>query len=305
MTFYSITGQKYWFKINDETTIQGRRRPKQLLPSKYRRVFTNKQIVCVEYQDLTPSAERDIFQVSALCVTLLFSCCIQQRVQLGLALTPAEKLSVISTPRSKFIRHLMSTYITSTGLASDHIKWDRSRGSDFRTITTAVYVLDQNFKVGQLSQIQKWLKSTADPSHSFRTKVDQAFSTLCKLIDKKYTKAFIGYKKPKVAPVELVGMIYLVSTLGDMSLPDLCNAIVEMRDHVQEHHGANVSLNDRVGKTAIDFINDMAKRRTSSKKRKLEDANESSSKKPASAASLPTVGRPRPSLPSTPRLPQI
>jgi len=46
---------------------------RKLLPEKYRKLFANKQIVCVEYIDLSDADEREIFQ----------------RVQLGMALTPA------------------------------------------------------------------------------------------------------------------------------------------------------------------------------------------------------------------------
>lgn len=34
-----------------------------LLPETYRRLFANKQIVCIEYQDITDDDEREIFQV--------------------------------------------------------------------------------------------------------------------------------------------------------------------------------------------------------------------------------------------------
>ena len=54
----SITGEKLYYK--DIGTSRPKRR---LLPEKYRRLFANKQIVCVEYQDITDSDEREIFQV--------------------------------------------------------------------------------------------------------------------------------------------------------------------------------------------------------------------------------------------------
>ena len=33
------------------------------MPERYRRLFANKQVVCIEYQDLPDSDEREIFQV--------------------------------------------------------------------------------------------------------------------------------------------------------------------------------------------------------------------------------------------------
>ncbi|TFK19227.1 hypothetical protein FA15DRAFT_709187 [Coprinopsis marcescibilis] len=72
-----MTAEKLWYK--DMPT--GKRR--KIIPDKLRRVFAGKQIVCVEYQDITENDEREIFQ----------------RAQLGMGLTPAEKLQVINTPR--------------------------------------------------------------------------------------------------------------------------------------------------------------------------------------------------------------
>ncbi|KAG7442576.1 uncharacterized protein BT62DRAFT_935881 [Guyanagaster necrorhizus] len=63
------TGRKYWYR--DHPGVPGKQ--KNILPESLRRIFANKQIVCVEYSDLTDDGERDIFQ----------------RVQLGVALTPA------------------------------------------------------------------------------------------------------------------------------------------------------------------------------------------------------------------------
>lgn len=57
--FLRYTGDKLWFKAGTET-------PKtrvKFLPEKYRKLFANKQIVCVEYQDITDADEREIFQV--------------------------------------------------------------------------------------------------------------------------------------------------------------------------------------------------------------------------------------------------
>lgn len=54
--------------------------------------FANKQIVCVEYDDLTDDQEREIFQVSILLDKSLHTSKLMpshQRVQLGVALTTA------------------------------------------------------------------------------------------------------------------------------------------------------------------------------------------------------------------------
>lgn len=56
----SLTGERLWYK---EVPSGKSARARKLLPERYRRVFANKQIVCVEYHDITDTDEREIFQV--------------------------------------------------------------------------------------------------------------------------------------------------------------------------------------------------------------------------------------------------
>jgi hypothetical protein len=62
-----------------------------ILPTPLQQAFANKQIVCVEYDSLTHEQEREIFQVCPHIAIFLFSFIdtSPQRVQLGVALTPA------------------------------------------------------------------------------------------------------------------------------------------------------------------------------------------------------------------------
>ncbi|PPR06444.1 hypothetical protein CVT24_002602, partial [Panaeolus cyanescens] len=128
------TGEKLYFRhptststsISKHTTSS--RKTIQLLPEKYKRLFSNKQIVCVEYQDITDKDEREVFQ----------------RVQLGMALTPAEKLQVISSPRAAFIRTLVTRHLKEDGpLGGSALEWDTTRGSDFRCVGQAIYYMDR------------------------------------------------------------------------------------------------------------------------------------------------------------------
>lgn len=51
-----------------------------------------------------------------------------------MALTPAEKLQVISTQRSAFVKSMQQQFLKdSDSLAGEYLEWDRSRGSDFRS----------------------------------------------------------------------------------------------------------------------------------------------------------------------------
>jgi hypothetical protein len=48
--------RKYWYK-------QKAGKPGKQLPPKYKRMFSNKQIVCIEYMEITEDDEREIFRV--------------------------------------------------------------------------------------------------------------------------------------------------------------------------------------------------------------------------------------------------
>lgn len=65
----SLTGEKLWYK-DVQVTGKGSR-ARRLLPDDTKKIFANKQIVCVEYQDITDADEREIFQV---CHSLCFAC---------------------------------------------------------------------------------------------------------------------------------------------------------------------------------------------------------------------------------------
>ncbi|KAK1217811.1 hypothetical protein PQX77_019517 [Marasmius sp. AFHP31] len=128
------TGQQLWYGHDSSTdTAKG-----PLLPEKYRTIFSNKQIVCVEYEELKEVEERDIFK----------------RVQLGVALTNAEKLQAISTPRTDFIRYLTQKFLTSTTLGHPDVAWDHSRGRGFNMFAIVVYATSKwNKKTGLAASI--------------------------------------------------------------------------------------------------------------------------------------------------------
>lgn len=238
-----ISGEKWWFK--DVPGLKTTTKTRRILPEKLRKLFVNKQIVCVEYQDITDADEREIFQ----------------RVQLGMALTPAEKLQVINTPRAAFIRELQTLHLKEEGgLSGEGLEWDRSRGSDFRGIAQAVWCMDKlpSLKsVGSHSQLEKWLSASDAMNPTFRTKVQDTFRIFSDLVqDPKLNKVF---KKPaKVSPVEFVFISTLICAHKDkFSMPQLSAAIGQMRDDVRQKH-VDIRMNTRVSRCLMDFIGDLA-----------------------------------------------
>jgi len=75
-----------------------------------------------------------------------------------MALTPAEKLQVISTQRSAFIKSLQQQFLKdSDSLAGEYLEWDRSRGSDFRLGKTFFSICAKLDIINQVSRTNRVL----------------------------------------------------------------------------------------------------------------------------------------------------
>jgi len=228
-----------------------------LLPEKFRRLFSNKQIVCIEYMDIDDRDEREIFQ----------------RVQLGMALTPAEKLAVIKSARADFVRQLQSTFFKDSSSPLTTLAWDRSRGLDFRCLATVLWCLDrfrQNpsslANTGSIVQIESWLSAKQQSlSPQFESDVTNGFSFLEAMLsssDPAITSPFraiasskeASRKGQKVSPIEFICISLLVCIwYTRLSIKSMADAITRMRKAVRSEH-VDVRMNTRVGGTMITFI---------------------------------------------------
>ncbi|KAF9258648.1 hypothetical protein L218DRAFT_824021, partial [Marasmius fiardii PR-910] len=250
------TGRQYWF-------VNPNNKHGELLPERYRTIFSNKQIVCVEYQELKDTDERDIFT----------------RVQLGMALTVAEKLQAISTPRADLVRQLMQAFITSSTLAHPEIPWDRSRGRDFQIVGTVIYSLFKWDKYTGLKawlttgKLETWLNESETArrkpiqrslDEDFRDAVTRTFETVVKLATtKRYSSPFRASNTiaTKVSPIEMVGafiLTHIVHTCPskghkeEITLSGLSALYTLLRKKLREVH-KDVRSNATVGKTMFDF----------------------------------------------------
>ncbi|KAI9065685.1 hypothetical protein FKP32DRAFT_459384 [Trametes sanguinea] len=230
----AFTGEKFYFKI-DSKSVKG-----QVLPERYRKMFLNKQIVCMEYQDITPENEREIFQ----------------RVQLGMALTPAERLQAISSPVTSFIRELVDQFIVDN--LAENIEWDTSRANDFRTLATAVYGMSKWPKLvtaPSLGTIEKWLRDSHDLDDEFEDDVRGTFQVFCRLArDPELDSCFKLQGIKKVAPVEMLAITLLIhANKRRMTLSQLSEAITLMRHDVRQVE-KDVRLNSRTTKLLLNFL---------------------------------------------------
>ncbi|KAH7922251.1 hypothetical protein BV22DRAFT_1037715 [Leucogyrophana mollusca] len=259
-----FSNDKYWYKLS--SVSQTSRGPGKLLHDKYRRLFANKQIVCIEYQDLPDGDEREIFQ----------------RVQLGMALTPAEKLQVLATPMAAFVRTLQAEYLSQEKpLGGETLDWDRSRGADFRCVAQALYVIAKypsQLSVGTMPQVEKWLhtptvkargkgkkKAAEDEeeddlsnNEAFLERIHDTFRILSGLVGEPSLSSLFLRPGWRVSPIEFITMCLLVSVhKNKLTRRQLAEQIGEMRKRVRAEH-VDIRMNGRVAKTLIEFIKEIA-----------------------------------------------
>ncbi|PCH34561.1 hypothetical protein WOLCODRAFT_78807 [Wolfiporia cocos MD-104 SS10] len=235
--FITFTKEKFVFKNT------GKFKGVSVLPDRYIKIFRTKQIVCIEYQDLTNEDEREIFQ----------------RVQLGMALTPAEKLQAISSPRANLIRDLLSRYVHD-GLAAA-LDWEVSRGADFRCLTHVVYNIEKwstSPTFPGMVQLQKMMQQPNEPEEKFVSQVHQTFQVFLMLAqDPRYSAAFRLADVKKLAPVEFIAIATLIHVHKYKLTPaQLAEAIVLMRRTVRADE-VDIRMNSRVNKQFVDFIKDL------------------------------------------------
>lgn len=205
-----MTKKRLWFRSSDPKN--------EILPDKLKRQFENRQIVCVEYTDLTLDNEHDIFS----------------RVQNGVALNQSEKLQAILGNRNTFIRTLSQ---------SDDVQglpFEKKRGADFRVIAHAACTVmswspSTGAKQGQSytnshAALAKWLGEDGKPDvpSAERKRFRNAVRFIASLNPQPMRK------KRTIAPMELVGMIifayyYLQTSGADPASAEAAQAVTKFR----------------------------------------------------------------------------
>ncbi|KAI0641718.1 hypothetical protein C8Q79DRAFT_288783 [Trametes meyenii] len=225
------TNKKYYYQTFDDEK-------RAVLPKPLHFAFANKQIVCVEYEDLTDDQEREIFQ----------------RVQLGVALTAAERLQAIPGPWPALIREVQSLVLGDAGFGED-LDWGHDRGRDFSCLASIIHLIDSypSTTFPGAPRLEKWLMSTKAVPTKTREDVFETFRVFVALVKDKKTN--MPFSKPaRVSPIEFTMMGVLISRFRDkLSLIQLSNAIWKMRADVRKHH-KDIRQNSQVAKTMFKFI---------------------------------------------------
>jgi hypothetical protein len=168
------------------------------------------------------------------------------------ALTPAEKLKVISTPRAKFVRALQDDFLDNkeAGLSGDALAWDRTRGSDFRCLAQTIRCIAVSSKTVSIRATEKWLADSTPMDSAFVACIENTYRVFGALVREPRNSA--GFAK--ISPVEFIMIGILVHRHKKrLSLEALGNAVSAMRQDVRKHH-EDIRNNNKVYKTMLSFI---------------------------------------------------
>ncbi|KAG2132009.1 uncharacterized protein EDB93DRAFT_1311159 [Suillus bovinus] len=244
------TKKSYWFVRSEK-----QKTTRLEIPEEWKRRFAETRITCVEYHNLSPEIEREIFQ----------------RVQLGVQLTAAEKLQAISSPWADWISDLELRHVNvdNKGLASV-LEWDTTRGRDFQCIAQLIYCCDglPDRLLPTAQKLEKWLKRVDNPPPTFMTQINDVLSEFWHIATKNELNAAFTEVDKRVAPVEFVFVGVILYVLRDYPSKDKANAILHMRLRIREQF-RDVRNNGLVGKALWNFVDSI----TGPSKLKVLDAS--------------------------------
>ncbi|KAJ6539424.1 hypothetical protein B0H19DRAFT_1315289 [Mycena capillaripes] len=232
-----LDGQLPYIKSKKEhyyyTSPESTKNQRLQIPESVKKEFAKKTITCVEYSDLTPSMEREIFQ----------------RVQLGMPLTTAEKLAAINSPWAEWIAQLESRHITIEGGLSQVLDWDTKRGREFQNIAHFVYCCDgypDAENVPTAPKMDKWLSRVDPPNEQFKRDIDEALNEFGRIATDPQLKFGFTRVNKRIAPVEFVFIGVLIYVLRRRTTEERAQAVYHLRTDVRQEF-LDIRLNSAVG----------------------------------------------------------
>ncbi|KAJ7507902.1 hypothetical protein B0H11DRAFT_2314839, partial [Mycena galericulata] len=248
LTFFSfLDGQLPYMQSKKEHfyfTAPESTKSRLQIPEQTKRMFLQKKITCVEYGQLTPALEREIFQ----------------RVQLGMALTTAEKLAAIASPWSEWISKLESRHISIEGGLSQVLDWDTKRGREFQNVAQFVYVCDgypATENIPTAPKMENWLARVDAPPEQFKEDIDEALNEFGHLASDdtlNFGFAIGKASRSKLAPVEFVYIGVLLYVLRKATSMERAKAVYHLRTDLRNQY-SDVRLNTKVGAAFWALIN--------------------------------------------------
>ena len=214
--------QRWYYCNPPNSTSRAKRR---LLSEDEKEFINNVQIVNIEFETLTEEQEEDMFQ----------------RVQLGVPLTVAERLSALSGEIPVFINDIRSAYTNIPALIGT------KRSNDFRLVAQLLYLMHNRLEEGEelkLSTTQNSLKKFLEEKDdhriltpSFRAHVRRVFgkyNDLISLHKEVFTHSFgTTSRMRKFSPVEFLGVGIMIDTYVDRPIRVLAEDIKSFREYLR------------------------------------------------------------------------
>ncbi|KAJ7638889.1 hypothetical protein FB45DRAFT_904165 [Roridomyces roridus] len=233
------------------------------IPQDKKEEFLNKKISCVEYTELTPELEREIFH----------------RVQLGMALTTAEKWATIVSPWTEWITKLENRHVSIEGGLSQLLDWDTKRGREFSNVAQMVYICDghpNSENVPTAPKMQNWLARMDPPGEKFKKDVDDAMTEYCHLA----SDPDLNSGKSPPWNSSTVGVLLYV--LRRSSSEEKARAVHHLRSEIRRQFPSQVRFNAMVGAALWKLINDLKQHpitpatpgSTSKRRRKMSESED-------------------------------
>ncbi|WVF66333.1 hypothetical protein IAT40_001073 [Kwoniella sp. CBS 6097] len=236
------TKERFWFK----RILQGKA-GKQLPPQLVQQ-FEMLSIQVAEYPNMSDEMQRDVFQ----------------RVQLGVALTAAEKLQAIASPWATWIIELEKRYINEDGTLGHTLNWDTSRGKPFQSLLGFIMLaIDPTRQLTPSAANMKHFVNRADePEANFKARVHMALSLYVNLAVNYKDAAFGTIKSKRVSPVEWWFAGFMIYTrMGNLSLETIAHQIGQLRAKVHAEFPGHVFSNGQVTKFLYNEIKKLPKKR--------------------------------------------
>ncbi|KAG0636321.1 hypothetical protein HOY80DRAFT_925899 [Tuber brumale] len=234
-------GQK-WFYVDNSGKAT-----KKVLPSGVKARFLQTDILCVEYDSLGTEQEEDLFS----------------RVQLGVPLTPAEKLKASTGEWQEFASDVEITYANLMTCA------DNKRARSFQLILQIFKQMTYyeegkpaTFNSGP-SALRKFCENTSLLTSEFRSDVKRVFDTYAEVYEQ-YPETFENHQykvAAKYSPIEFVAMALLIYIHPErQSIRLLQGDILELRSFVRESR-QDLRSNSATWIVFMDWINNIGRYR--------------------------------------------
>ncbi|CAJ0899065.1 3279_t:CDS:2 [Entrophospora sp. SA101] len=206
---------------------------KKSLTEPERELFDCSELLCVEYYDLSLQQEQEIFS----------------RVQLGVALTPAEKLQAISSPMADFAHSIFSKY------PSISLIMDTKRARPFQLITQSLHMIENEPEKFNATPavITKFLKEERQVPSNLKIIAERIYQTLEAMIA---DNSDIFHKDNRLAPVEFVFLTYMIAKYPGLLISHYQSRLLAMKKHVRQKHD-DIRFNNKVYDTLKRFVDGM------------------------------------------------